>query len=195
MKIYHKKPIILFFGMLFFSAKILALPQSASPSILSFLVNATDKIALQVTIPDKFTPIVGEDKVDEALKNGLVEYIPKKDLNQKKWSELLTIIPLNNSSIQSHVFRDAVLGELKTKTKNFMMVNSAFKNEKSYQVATAIARYQLDGRTEIVYFYAISGPVNSVSVQYAKAIPADADLSKLLYELSAFFAKNIVILK
>jgi hypothetical protein len=171
-------------------------PAQPAPMVLSFPVNATQHISVEITIPDRFIPIVGQDKVAEAIKRGIVEFIPKTDQNLSKWTELITIIPLdNNSGIQAHTFRDAVLGELKDKTKNFIMVNSAFKNEKEYQVATALARYQLDGRTEILYFYAISGPVSSVSIQYIKAISQDEDLAKLLNELSAIFAKYVSIRK
>ena len=165
------------------------------PTILSFLISATNKISVNVTIPDRFTPIAGSDKLSEAIKNGLIEFIPKKEQNFSKWSELLTIIPLNNSGIQAHTFRNSVLGELKDKTQAFTMVNSAFKNEAGYQVATAIARYQLDGRTEILYFYAISGSVNSVSIQYIRAISPKEDLAKLLNELSAFFAKQVSVIQ
>lgn len=188
--------VLLIFSVTGFALTQQSVSQPSAPMMLSFPINATKNISVEITIPDRFIPIVGQAKVADAIKDGIVEFIPKTDQNLSKWTELITIIPLdNNSGIQAHTFRDAVLGELKDKTKNFTMVNSAFKNEKEYQVATALARYQLDSRTEILYFYAISGPVSSVSIQYIKAISPDEDLAKLLNELSAIFAKYVAIRK
>ncbi len=163
---------------------------------LSFVINESSNIAVEITIPDRFAPLVGEDKVLDAIKRGLVEYKPKSDFQLSHWTELLTIIPLSGTSgLPAYTFRDSVLAELKGKTNAFVTVNSAFKNEKDYQVATAIARYQLNGRTEILYFYAISGPARLVSVQYIKAISPKEDLPQLINQLSALFAKNVKIIK
>lgn len=163
---------------------------------LLFPINAASKIAVEVTIPTRFVPIVGQDKVAEAIKNGLIEYMPKDTQDFKNWTELLTIIPLTNTAgVQAHTFRDLVLTDLRDKTSAFTMVNSAFKNEKEYQVATAIARYQLNGRTEILYFYAISGPADLVSIQYIKAISSKDDVPQLINQLSAIFAQNVKIIK
>lgn len=169
-------------------------PVTAPP--LLFTINADNKIAVQVTIPPRFAPIVGQDKVAEAIKNGLVEYIPKDTQDLKNWTELITVIPLSNSAgVQAHTFRDLVFADLRDKTNAFIMINSAFKNEKEYQVATAIARYQLKGRTEILYFYAISGPKDLVSIQYIRAVSPKEDLPKLIDQLSAIFAQNVKIIK
>lgn len=169
-------------------------PVTAPP--LLFTINADNKIGVEVTIPPRFVPLVGQDKVTEAIKNGLVEYMPKENQDLKNWTELLTIIPLTNTAgVHAYTFRDLVLADLRDKTDSFTMVNSAFKNEKEYQVATAIARYQLNGRTEILYFYAISGPADLVSIQYIRAISPKDDVPKLINQLSAIFAKNVKIIK
>lgn len=179
------------------AAPVIAAPSpvnTASP--LLFTINSSSKIAVEVTIPPRFVPIVGEDKVAEAIKNGLIEYIPKDSQNLKHWTELLTIIPLSHAAgVQAHTFRDLVLADLRDKTSAFTTINSAFKNEKEYQVATAIARYQLNGRTEILYFYAISGPEDLVSIQYIRAISPKDDVPKLIDQLSAIFAANVKIIK
>ncbi len=170
--------------------------EPVTPTVLSFLINANEHISLELSVPSQFTPIVGQDKLAEAIKTGLIEFIPKNtENNAEKWSELLSVMILNNTSVQAHTFRDSVLGGLKAKTTEFTMLNSAFKNEKEYQVATAIARYQLESRTEILYFYAISGPVNAVSIQYIKSISPKEDIPQLLTKLGAFFAQHIKIVK
>lgn len=172
------------------------LPVSEVQPPLLFTINAENKVAVEVAIPPRFVPIVGQDKVSQAIKNGLIEYMPKDNQDLKNWTELLTIIPLTNAAgVQAHTFRDLVLADLRDKTNAFTMINSAFKNEKEYQVATAIARYRLNGRTEILYFYAISGPSDLVSVQYIKAISPKENVPKLIDELSAIFAKNVKIIK
>lgn len=171
-------------------------PTSVAAAPLLFAINPSSKIAVEITIPPRFVPIVSQDKVAEAIKNGLIEYMPKDTQDLKKWTELLTVIPLSNTAgVQAHTFRDLVLADLRDKTSAFTMINSAFKNEKEYQVATAIARYQLNGRTEMLYFYAISGPTDLVSVQYIRAISPKDDIPKLIEQLSAIFAKNVKIIK
>lgn len=170
--------------------------QKSSRAPFLFVINDTSKVSLEIMVPDRFLPLVREDKVVEALSKGLVEFKPESDLNANEWTELFTIIPLSGTGgVQAYTFRDSVLGELKDKTRSFATVNSAFKNEKGYQVATAIAQYQLNGRTEILYFYAISGPSTLVSIQYIKAVSPKEDLPKLINQLSALFAKNVKIIK
>jgi hypothetical protein len=133
-------------------AQAVAPVAAAAPGPLLFLINATSKIAVEVDIPERFAPIVGAEKVQEAIQHGLIEFVPRTELNSAQWTELLTIIPLSNTGTQAYTFRDSVMGELKDKTKEFKMLNSAFKNEKEYQVATAVARYELNGRNRNFIF-------------------------------------------
>lgn len=143
---------------------------------------------LSVNIPRNFKSIQPASSWDKAE---LIEFIPENE-NVGDWSEIITIQKLINKQISANQITAAILKKLSAIT-NISVISKENSNKK-YEEDAFVIKYNYKGKDEVLGAKYLSGPYDSVGVQYTIRLNENLSQQKAVEKIQDFFKNNLVLL-
>lgn len=159
----------------------------SAQDIISLPISADKKINLKVTIPKDFK------KIDQEPNNPLVEFIPITDQDPYQWSQIITIAPMIiGKKISAEQYINLITETFQNAAQNVKVIEKKNRSFKNYQDAYVLLQYRNQTREEGLLIYAVSGPEDLASAQYAVLLNP-SKIEEGLAQLKNYLSNNMSV--
>ena len=127
---------------------------------------------------------------------GMMEFI-KKEESPENWSHIITLTPIVGGRVSASSFMDAFLESMRNANgvSNFIVLSQEGQKFDSpyHETQTAVIKYQLKGRVELLKVFCASGPVDCSVVQVTYRVSENKDKGSVKKEMEDLFSKVVAL--
>ncbi len=156
--------------------------------VLPINVIQNNNVNLSINIPEEYKSISG-------VGTGLMEFIPKTDIEPYAWSEIITVFPYIGEKLSAKMIVYKISQEIKQVGKDARVLDEKYYSSFGYEQGYAVLVYTHNGRREVIKVYGASGPFDSVMVQKAVLINSDKDIEEATRNINNYFNQNVIVLE
>ena len=147
------------------------------------------RVNLSVDIPPDFKAVQPASSWNQAE---LIEFIPQQD-DVSNWSEIITIQKLINRRISADQLSALLIENLSKTVKLTVLLNE--RANQGYEEDRFIVQYDYNGRDEVLGAKYVSGPYDSVGVQYTIRLHEGISQKQAVDKIKSFLDNNLTLLK